>query len=92
MPLFDRVKTQAQQAASQLAEKGKGAAVAGQAKFDELQAKRHIDGMLRDLGQLVYGEKTGRATPGDAEEINRIVASIQAIEAEHAAHTTSAPS
>jgi hypothetical protein len=87
MPLFDRVKSQAQQTASQLAEKGKGAAVAGHAKFDELQAKHHIDGLLRDLGQLVYGQRTGRSTPGDAETIDHIVESISAIEAEHAKHS-----
>ena len=87
MPLFDRVKSQAQQTASQLAEKGKGAAVAGQAKFDELQAKRQIDGLLRDLGQLIYGERTGRSNPGDAEAIDRIVASIAGIESEHGHHS-----
>lgn len=86
MPLFDRVKSQAQQAASQLAEKGKGAAVAGQAKFDELQAKRQIDGLVRDLGQLIYGQRTGRSTPGDTDAIDRIVASISEIEAEHVRH------
>ena len=83
MPLFDRVKTQAQQAASQIAEKAQGAAKSGQAKFDELQAKRQIDAHLRDLGQLVYAQKTGRAGAGDEAEIEHIVAEISELESTH---------
>ena len=83
MALFDRMKGQAQQTASQLAATGRVTASAGQAKIDDLQAKRQVDGLLRDLGQLIYGQKTGRASPGDVEAIDRIVESISAIEAEH---------
>ena len=83
MPLFDRVKTQAQQAASTLAEKAKEGAQAGQAKIDELQAKRQVDGLLRDLGQILYGQKTDRGSANDEAEIDRIVSEISALEADH---------
>lgn len=89
MPLFDRVKTQAQQAASSIAGKAKEGAQAGQAKIDELQTKRQIDGLLRDLGQLVYGQKTERGSVTDDTEIERIVAEISALEAEHPGATSS---
>ena len=83
MALFDRMKSQAQQRAGQLAEKGEIAKSAGQAKIDDLQAKRQVDGLLRDLGQLIYGQKTGRSSPGDVEAVDQIVESISAIEAAH---------
>jgi hypothetical protein len=84
MPLFDRMKNQAQQAATDFSVKAQGAAHAGYAKIDALQAKRQIEGLLRDIGQLVYGQRTGRAQAGTDQEIDRIVRQIAAIEAAHA--------
>ena len=45
-----------------------------------MHARVQIESKLRDIGQLVYGEKTGRAAPGDAEEIDRLVEEIRALE------------
>lgn len=74
MPLFDKVKEQAAQAA----QKAQEAAQKGQAKLDEAQAKRKEDALLRDLGSLVYAERTGAAGTDDAAEIDRLVAEITA--------------
>lgn len=83
MALFDKVKAQAQQTAQQVAQRAQEASKAGQAKIDELQTKRQLDGLLRDLGQLAYAEQTGRAAPDAEEQINKILDQIKAIEAEH---------
>jgi hypothetical protein len=74
MPLFDKVKEQAAQAAQRAQE----AAQKGQARIDEAQAKRREDALFRDLGALVYAERTGTAGPDDAAEIDRLVAEITA--------------
>jgi hypothetical protein len=79
MGLLDKVKAQAA-AATVIA---KDAAQKGQAKLDEVQAKKSADGMLRDLGAAVYATKTGRATPSTEAEIERLVAALEAHESEH---------
>jgi hypothetical protein len=83
MGLFDKVKAQAT-AATAVA---KDAAQKGQAKLDEVQAKKGADGMLRDLGAAFYATKTGRATPSTDSEIDRLVAALQTHESEHGALT-----
>jgi hypothetical protein len=72
MPLFDKVKEQAAQAA----QKAQEAAQKGQAKIDEAQAKRREDALMRELGALVYAERTGTAEPDGSSEIERVVAEI----------------
>ena len=59
MGLLDKVKAQAT-AATEMA---KDAAAKGQAKMNDVQAKKTADGMLRDLGAAFYATKTGRSTP-----------------------------
>ena len=66
MPLFDRVKAQAAQVAQKAQEAGK----AGQAKLDEMQAKRKLDGLLRDLGAALYAEHAGRGSAATAAEFD----------------------
>jgi hypothetical protein len=79
MGLMDKVKSQAATATA----KAKDAAQKGQAKLDDIQAKRAADAMLHDLGALVYGERTGR-TPGTvAAKEDRLVQSLRAYEQEH---------
>jgi hypothetical protein len=84
MPLFDKVKEQAAQAA----QKAQEAAQKGQAKIDEAQAKRREDALLRDLGALVYAERTGAAGPDSSGEIDRLVAEITQHRAEQTAAST----
>ena len=79
MGLLDKVKAQAT-AATEMA---KDAAAKGQAKMNEVQAKKAADGMLRDLGAAFYATKTGRSTPTTDAEIDQLVAALQAHESEH---------
>ena len=64
-------------------EAAKDAAAKGQAKFDEVQAKKAADGILRDLGAAFYATKTGRSTPDTEAEIERLITAMQEHEAEH---------
>ena len=84
MPLFDKVKAQATQVAQKAQEAGK----AGQAKLDEVQAKRKVDGLYRDLGAAVYAERTGSGGAGSTAEIDQLVEAITAHEAEHGPSAT----
>jgi hypothetical protein len=79
MGLLDKVKAQAT-AATEMA---KDAAAKGQAKMNEVQAKKAADGMLRDLGAAFYATKTGRSTPSTDADIEQLVAALQAHESEH---------
>ncbi len=79
MGLLDKVKAQAT-AATEMA---KDAAAKGQAKMNEVQAKKAADGMLRDLGAAFYATKTARSTPTTDAEIDQLVAALQAHESEH---------
>ena len=57
MGLLDKVK----QTAATATEAAKEAAAKGQAKYDEVQAKKAADGLLRDLGQpCTPPSRTGR--------------------------------
>jgi hypothetical protein len=79
MGLLDKVKATTQAAT----EAAKDAAAKGQAKFDEVQAKKGADVMLRDLGAGYYATKTGRATPTTDGEIDRLVGALQEYEGSH---------
>ncbi len=70
MGLMDRVKAQAQDLAQQ-----------GKAKYDQVQATRRADAMLRNLGALVYQERTGRGVPDSQAQIDKLVADLSAHEA-----------
>jgi hypothetical protein len=83
MGLMDKVKTQAVSATASATAIAKDAAQKGQAKIDAIQAKRAADVMLRNLGAVVYAQRTGRATPAAEADAERIVASLKAHEAEH---------
>jgi hypothetical protein len=77
MGLMDRVKPLATQAVQRTQE----AAREGKARMDQAQANRQADMLLRNLGALVYAERTGRGTADSQAEINRQVADLQAHEA-----------
>jgi hypothetical protein len=76
MGLMDKVKATTAAAT----EAAKDAAAKGQAKFDEVQAKKAADVMLRDLGAALYATKTDRSTPTTDSEIERLVTALQAHE------------
>ncbi len=83
MGLLDKVKATAATAT----EAAKDAAAKGQAKLDEVQAKKAADAMLRDLGAAYYATKTGRATPSTDADMAHLVAALQAHESQHGAIT-----
>jgi len=79
MGLMDKVRAQA----TQIAQKTQETARDSKVKFDQAQAKRRADVMLRNLGAVVYADRTGRGTPESAAEIDRLVTEISSHEAEH---------
>ncbi|MFI5036150.1 MAG: hypothetical protein ACHQFZ_08100 [Acidimicrobiales bacterium] len=79
MGLMDKVKEQASAAAAA----AKEAAQKGQAKVDEMQAKKAADGVLRQLGLAFYLLKTDRATGTTNSDIDGYLQTLQTYEAEH---------
>ena len=55
----------------------------GKEKLEDVQADRTADKLLRDLGAWYYAGRTGRDEGAAADHIERIVAELQAHEAEH---------
>jgi hypothetical protein len=84
MGLMDRVKAQA----TQLAQKTQETARDSKAKFDQAQAHRRADGLLRNLGALVYAERTGRGGDDSQAQIDKLVAEISAHEAQNGINLT----
>ena len=80
MGLLDKVKETAQKGAD-LAKEG---VKAGQDKLSDTKAKQKIGDLKEELGGVVYDQKSGATAEGlDPEvEIARIVAEINALEAE----------
>jgi hypothetical protein len=87
MGLMDRVKAQA----TQLAQQTKEAAEQGKAKLDQAQASRGGAAMLRQLGTLVYADRTGRGAPDGQAKIDQLVNDISAYERENGLNLTADP-
>jgi hypothetical protein len=79
MGFMDKVKAQAEAGLAKAGEAGK----AGQAKLDAVQAKRHADGLLRELGLAAFTDHQGRATDQTAADAARILGELQQHEAEN---------
>lgn len=79
MGLMDKVKAQA----TQLAEKAQEAGKAGQAKLEQVQAKRHVDNLLRELGAHTFLQHKGRGDGETATKVSTLISQIDAHEAEH---------
>lgn len=77
--MMDKVKEQAAAAASA----AKEAASKGQAKVDEIQAKRAADATLRQLGLEVYLQRVGRADESAGSRIDGFVETLKGYESEH---------
>lgn len=88
MGLMDKVKAQA----GQLAQKTQDTAREGKARLDQAQANRRGDQLLRNLGALVYAERTNRGTPDTDDQIDKLVKDIQAHEAENGLNLSQASS
>jgi uncharacterized membrane protein YgcG len=87
MGLMDKVKAQAAIAAQKTQE----AAREGKARIDQAQANKHADGLLRNLGALVYAERTGRAAPDTQDQMTKVIAEISAHEAENGINLSNQP-
>src|SRR3954447_9471963 len=60
--------------------------LAGQAKdkIDDVKEKRRVDDMYRDLGKILYRQRTQDGRPTDDAEIVRLVTELREHEAEEA--------
>jgi hypothetical protein len=79
MGFMDKVKAQA----TVLAEKAQEGAKAGQAKLSEIQAKKHADGLLLELGGIVYTQQAGRASADADARVTELVSELRQFESEH---------
>jgi hypothetical protein len=79
MALVDKVKNQA----AQLAQKAQEAGKVGQAKIEEIQARRQADAALRELGRLVYHQVKAGGTLAMTPEMESRVAEVSVYEDEH---------
>jgi hypothetical protein len=87
MGLMDKVKAQA----NQLAQKAQETAQEGKARIDQAQANKHADVLLRNLGAMVYAERTGRGAADSQDQITRLIGEISAHEAENGINLSSQP-
>jgi hypothetical protein len=86
MALLDKMKQQAQQVAQKAQEAGR----AGQAKLEEVQARRQLDSLYRDLGAATYADHAGRGDQANSAEIERLYGEIAKWEQEHGSAPTDA--
>jgi len=78
MGFLDKVKEQAGSLANSVNE----TVSKGQQSMDEGQSRKRADGLLRDLGALVYARDTGRGTEATDAAITRLTAELQDHEAQ----------
>jgi hypothetical protein len=84
---MDRVKAQA----TQLAQQAQEAAQEGRARLDQAQAGRRGDMLLRQLGALVFAERTGRGTADSQARIDQLNSDISAHESQNGLNLTDPP-
>ncbi len=87
MGLMDRVKAQA----NQIAQMTQDAAQEGRAKIDQAQASRRGDALLRQLGVLVFADRTGRGTADSQARIEQLISEISAHEAQNGLNLSEQP-
>jgi hypothetical protein len=87
MGLMDRVRAQA----TQLAQQAQEAAQEGKARLDQAQAGRRGDVLLRQLGALVFAERTGRGTADSQARIDQLISEISAHESQNGLNLADPP-
>ena len=87
MGLMDRVRAQA----TQIAQQAQEAAQEGKARLDQAQASRRGDMLLRQLGALVFAERTGRGTADGEARIEQLISDISAYESENGLNLADPP-
>ncbi len=78
MGFLDKVKEQA----NTLATTVNDTVSKGQQSMDQSQSRKYADGLLRDLGALVYARETGRGSESVDADIARLTTDLQAHEAQ----------
>ena len=81
MGFMDKIKEQATQAATKGAAVAKDTAQKGQ--VDQVQAKRNVDGVLRQLGLAVYLQASERTSSTSDADIAAFVEQIKTYEDEY---------
>ncbi len=79
MGLMDQVRAQATHIAQMTQETARDS----KAKFDQAQANRRGDALLRNLGAVVYADRTGRGGEDSEAQIDKLISDISAHEAEN---------
>ena len=87
MGLMDRVRAQA----TQIAQQAQEAAQEGKARIDQAQAGRRGDMLLRQLGALVFAERTGRGTAESQAQIEQLISDISAYESQNGLNLADPP-
>jgi hypothetical protein len=87
MGLMDRVRAQA----TQIAQQAQEAAQEGKARLDQAQAGRRGDMLLRQLGALVFAERTGRGTADSEARIEQLISEISAYESQNGLNLADPP-
>jgi hypothetical protein len=77
MGFMDKVKATAEK----VGEKAQEGLHQGQQKLSEVQERKRVDGLLRDLGAATFFERTGRGSPAVTSEVERTVAALREAEA-----------
>ncbi len=77
MGLMDQVRAQATHIAQMTQETARDS----KAKFDQAQANRRGDALLRNLGAVVYADRTGRGGEDTEAQIDKLISDISAHEA-----------
>ena len=77
MGFMDKVKATAEKAA----EKAQQGVAQGQQKLSEVQERKRVDGLLRDLGAAVFLDRAGRGSAAITSDIERLLAELREAEA-----------
>lgn len=80
MAIVEKVRAQASHVASTAQRGAQDAQRAGKEKISEVQTRRRIDGLLRDLGAALYAEEAGLATDHTSQEISRLVEELRGLD------------
>src|SRR3954469_24020437 len=75
MGFLDKVKATAEK----VGEQAKQGLEQGKEKIADVQEKRKVDALLRDLGAAVFLDRTGKGTPVISSDIERLMADVRTL-------------
>ena len=76
MGFMNKVKATAEK----VGEQAKHGIEQGQEKIKDVKEKRKADGLLRDLGEAVYLDRSGKGTAATSSEIEKLMAELRELE------------